>query len=516
MITVNDKRATRTVASAPRRLAVAAAVSAVLFGTTWVLSPAHNAFAATNPPPSAVNQISPTQGMVGVADLVERVQPAVVNVSVKGSRVVDTRGAMPEFQFPPGSPFEEFFKQFRMPRQGQGKQERQYEGLGSGFIISADGWVVTNNHVIDGADEITVTLQDGTKFKAELRGRDPKTDLALLKVTSDKPLPYVSFGDSSAARVGEQVVAIGNPFGLGGTVTTGIISARGRNINSGPYDDFLQIDAAINRGNSGGPLFNLKGEVIGINSAIFSPSGGSIGIGFAIPSSLAKQVLKDLRAQGRVERGWLGVQIQPVTDDIAESLGLPAGTHGALVSQVLDDSPAKAAGLEVGDVIIGFDGKPVGEVRDLTRAVAAAKVNRDAGVEVWRDGERKTIEVAIGPMPSDEQLASTGGHGNVVDADAGRIGVALAPLDESTRARFRIAEDVKGALIVDVDSNGPAAREGLRPGDVIVMVGQSRVEQPADVSRNIRSAAKESRKSVLLLVDREGSQRFVTVPLGKA
>ena len=515
MTTNNDNSPTLTPAgvSAPRKLAVAAAISAVLLGTAWVLAPASGAFAATDVTQASTRQALPIQGLNGVADLVELVQPAVVNVSVKGSRVSKAGLPGPNVQVPPG--MEEFFKQFRMPEQGQRGHEQPYQGVGSGFIVSADGWVVTNNHVVDGADEIFVTLQDGTRYPAVLHGRDEKTDLALLKVESDESLPHVRFGDSEAARVGEQVVAIGNPFGLGGTVTTGIISARGRKINSGPYDDFLQVDAAINRGNSGGPLFNLAGEVIGINSAIFSPSGGSVGIGFAIPSSLAQVVLDDLRDDGRVERGWLGVQIQGVSEEIAESLGLPTGTEGALVSQVLPKSPALAAGIVVGDVIVGFNGTSIDEVRDLTRAVAAAQVSEDSAVEVWRGGKLTTLQVAIGSMPSQEKVADAGARDADGDADA-RIGLALAPLDAKTRSRFKVGDDVQGALIVGVADEGPAAKQGLRPGDVIVMVGQTRVEGPADVTTGVKTAAGDSRKSVLLLVDREGSQRFVTVPLDKA
>ena len=504
-------------AATPRKLALAAAVSAVLVGTAWVLAPGAdaNANAATNPPQAAAPRaLSVQQGAVGVADLVERVQPAVVNVSVKGTRAQSTAMQMPQFQFPPGSPFEEFFKRFQNP---QGESERSYQGVGSGFIVDPEGWVVTNNHVIDGADEITITLQDGTQLPAELHGSDPKTDLALLKVETDVALPFVTFGDSDAARVGEQVVAIGNPFGLGGSVSTGIISARGRNINSGPYDDYLQVDAPINRGNSGGPLFNLAGEVIGINTAIFSPSGGNVGIGFAIPSGMAQVVLDDLRADGRVERGWLGVQIQPVTGEIAESLGLPEGTRGALVAEVLDGSPAERAGLQTGDVIIGFGDTVIEEVRDLTRAVASTEADSDVAVKVWRQGEPRDVSVAIGRMPADDALADAGSQSSAdEDADA-RLGLALAPLNDQTRSRFRVADDVSsGALVVNVKADGPAAREGLRPGDVIVMVGQAKVNGPADVAKEVKQAAGEARKSVLLLVDREGSQRFVAVPLARA
>ena len=505
-------RQMRTTPNTPKKLALAAAIAAVLFGTAWLLVPA--AGAVTQSEQGVVAQAMAMPGLTGVADLVERVQPAVVNVSVKGKRSERVAGRMPEFQVPPGSPFEEFFKRFQMPEGQNAPQD--YEAVGSGFIIDADGWVVTNNHVIDGADEITITLQDGTTYPVELRGRDPKTDLALLKVKDAHDLPHVTFCDSDRARVGEQVVAIGNPFGLGGTVTTGIISARGRNINSGPYDDFLQVDASINRGNSGGPLFNLRGEVIGINSAIYSPSGGSVGIGFAIPSSLARSVLADLRADGRVERGWLGVQIQPVNGEIAESLGLSEDAHGALVAMVLPDSPAQAGGLRAGDVIIGYDDKTIDEVRDLTRAVADTKADTSVEIEVWRNGGRHSLTVAIASLPAnDKQLAAAESSGDEA-SPAAQLGLALAPLNGETRGRFNVGEDVRGALVVDVQRDGPAAREGVRPGDVIVMVGQSPVSGPADVARQVKQAAGESRKSVLLLVVRDGSQRFVAVPLLKA
>ncbi|MBI3451632.1 MAG: Do family serine endopeptidase, partial [Rhodospirillales bacterium] len=365
------------------------------------------AFAVLFAPPAAEARSGPE----GFSVLVAKVSPAVVNVSTTQKFETVAETMPPQFAFPPGSPFEEFSRRF-FQTPGEGDSNGDHDGtprrataLGSGFIIDPAGYVVTNNHVIGQAEKITVTLQGGDKFDAALIGRDAKTDLALLKIKSDKPLPFVSFGDSAQAQVGDWVIAVGNPFGLGGTVTAGIISARGRDIQSGPFDDFLQIDAPINRGNSGGPTFNTDGQVIGINSAIYSPNGGSVGIGFAIPASLAKPIVEQLRTHGSIDRGWLGVQIQPVTDEIANGLGL-AKAQGALVSSIRDDGPAAKSGLEQGDVIVAVNGETVTQFKDLPRLIAAIKAGEKVRLAVWRGGAETTVNVVIGKMPQDEMAAA--------------------------------------------------------------------------------------------------------------
>src|SRR5579863_7451899 len=361
-------------------------------------------------------------GPDGFADLAAKLLPAVVNISSTQTIKPDHSGSGgnggnranpggPDLpQFPPGSPFEEFFKDFldRNQRQGQEQQQalpRQQTSLGSGFIIDPSGLVVTNNHVIDDADDITVTLQDDTNFKAEVVGRDTKTDLALLRIKSSKPLPAVKFGDSDQTRVGDWVMAIGNPFGLGGSVTAGILSARAREINAGPYDDFLQTDASINRGNSGGPMFNMDGDVIGINTAIYSPSGGSIGIGFAIPANLAQPIIDQIKQYGHARRGWLGVNIQSVSDEIAESLGLDR-PKGALIASVRDGGPAQVAGIQPGDVVLTFDGKDVTDMRRLPRIVAETPIEKSVKVTVWRKRKETVLDVKVGELKEDTQQAA--------------------------------------------------------------------------------------------------------------
>jgi serine protease Do len=469
--------------------------------------------ATESPAPASAKLADTTIANSGYADLVAAVKPAVVNV-----RVEREANAGPMAQGPMADPemrrfFERFFGE---PGPGQGpmrmpEQPHQRErGEGSGFIISADGLIVTNAHVAGGADEITISLDDGTELPAKLQGIDEKTDLALLKVEAGKPLPYVTFGDSSKVRVGEAVVAVGNPFGLGGTVTAGIVSATGREIGSGPYDDFLQVDAPINRGNSGGPTFNLKGEVVGVNSAIFSPSGGSVGIGFAISSNLAKQVIDDLQDDGKIERGWLGVQIQNVDEDLAANLELPAA-KGALVSSVQAGTPAKAAGVEQGDVILSFDGKPIDQVRQLSRAVAAVEPGKRAEVVVWRDGKEVTLQAEIGRMPGQEEIAAA------EQAEPGteqpRLGLALAGIAPEQREQLGLEPDQQGVLVTEVVPGGPADAKGLRAGDVLLSVDRQPVTQPSDVVAAVRKAHESGAKSVLLYVARDGNERFEAVPL---
>lgn len=463
----------------------------------------------------------------GFADLAERLLPAVVNISttqvVRPERPQAAPGQRrPEApQFPPGSPFEEFFRDFfdRQQRGGGGGQQeqapRRAQSLGSGFIIDPSGIVVTNNHVIAEADEIKVILQDNTQLNAKLLGRDSKTDLAVLKVESSKPLPSVTFGNSDNVRIGDWVLAIGNPFGLGGTVTAGILSARARDINSGPYDDFLQTDAAINRGNSGGPLFNMNGEVVGINTAIYSPTGGSIGIGFSVPSSLAKNVVEQLREFGRTKRGWLGVNIQTVTDEIAESLGLEKA-RGALVARVTEKGPAEKSGIQSGDVIVRFDGKDVTDMRRLPRIVAETAVGKAVKVELWRKSKMMELDVTLGELEENEpQAANTQRQRPQQQGTAPieALGMQLTALTAELREKFQVPENSKGVLITRVDDGSTAAERGLRAGDVIVEVAQQEVTQPAQVLDKVQEARKGNRRSVLIMVERAGEQRFVGLPV---
>jgi serine protease Do len=470
---------------------------------------------ATQTPPPANAGLNTNYAYTGYADLVQAVKPAVVNVRVEreasGDEMAQGPMADPEMR----RFFERFFGE-QGPGQGQGPMrmpqhphERQ-RGEGSGFIVSAEGLIVTNAHVAGGADKITVSLDDGTELPAKLKGIDEKTDLALIEVSAGKPLPYVTFGDSSKVRVGDAVVAVGNPFGLGGTVTSGIVSATGREIGSGPYDDFLQIDAPINRGNSGGPTFNLKGEVVGINSAIFSPSGGSVGIGFAISSNLAKQVIADLQDDGKVERGWLGVQIQGVDDDLAANLEL-GKPRGALVSQVQKDSPAAAAGVKQGDVVVAFDGKPIERVGQLSRAVAAVTPGHRSELVVWRDGKEVKLQAEIAEMPGQDQVAAA--EPAQAGSDQPRLGLALAPISPEQREQLGLDADKKGVLITDVVAGGPAEAKGLQAGDVILSIDRKEVAQPSDVVTAIRKAHESGAKSVLLYVSRDGKERFEAVPL---
>ncbi|MGD9502675.1 MAG: Do family serine endopeptidase [Methyloceanibacter sp.] len=460
------------------------------------------------------------RGPDSVADVAEGLQDAVVNISttqtVKGSAETAPDGPGPK-----GSPFEEFFDDFFDDEGGNGLS-RKVSSLGSGFVIDPEGLVVTNYHVIEGADEILVNFTDGTSLKvAEVLGHDPKTDLALLKVEPKKPLKAVTFGDSAKMRVGDWVMAIGNPYGLGGSVTVGIISATRRDINAGPYDDFLQTDAAINRGNSGGPLFNMEGEVIGVNTAIISPSGGSIGIGFARPSNSAVLVLNQLKQFGETRRGWLGVHVQNVTEEIASSLGL-AEPKGALVAKVSPGSPAAAAGIEPNDVIVKFNGEPIDNMRSLPRAVATTAIGTSVSVELVRKGETKSFSVTIGRLPEDEEDANAAkDEGKVLpepEAEPERedlLGLSLAPLTADQRKRYGIAESVEGVVVVAVEPNSPAAQKDVKAGDVIVEVTQEKVRQPQDVRTRLSAVRKSGRRSVLfLLSDGKGELRFVAVPAG--
>jgi len=449
------------------------------------------------------------------ADLASRLTPAVVNVATSQTVKSPEMNDMP--QFPPGSPFEDLFKDF-FDRQGDLGQPRKVSSLGSGFVIDPSGIIVTNNHVIGKADEITVNFSDGTQLPAKVLGRDLKTDLAVLQVETKKPLPFVKFGASSKMRVGDWVLAIGNPFGLGGSVSAGIISAQNRNINSGPYDSFLQTDAAINRGNSGGPLFDMDGAVIGVNTAIISPSGGSIGIGFAIPSDIVSNVVTQLQEFGETRRGWLGVRIQSVTEELAESFGLRR-PRGALIAEVTPKGPAATAGIKAGDVIIRFNGQSVPEMSDLPRIVAETAVGKEVDVVVWRDGKEKNFRVILGRLEDFEKSASgedTGGEPSSPQSagtEVEDLGLMLAPLSMSVREQFEVGDDVNGVAVVAVADAGPAREKGVRPGDVIVEVAQQEVRTTQEVKDKVAAAKKAGKKSVLLLLYRGGDLRFVAVKL---
>jgi len=461
------------------------------------------------PPASA--QVLPVEGF---ADLVERVGPAVVNISTTREEVSPQQVPLPEF--PPGSPFEEFFRDFfERDQPQQPRRPRRGASLGSGFVIDPAGYVVTNNHVIAEADQITVQFVDGSDYAAELIGRDPQTDLALLKIERDEPFPFVEWADSDVVRVGEWMLAIGNPFGLGTSVTAGIVSARGRDIRAGPYDDFFQVDAAINRGNSGGPSFTLDGQVFGVNTAIFSPSGGNVGIGFAIPSNLAKRVIDSLQTEGRVARGWLGVRIQGVTEEIAESLGL-AEARGALVASVTPTGPAEGAGIEAGDVILEFNDQQITQMRSLPRIVAETSVGREVDVLLWRRGEERTVSVTLGELPDETTLAQMGDTPNdiVTSAiDIESLGLTVDAVSEELRSRFDLPPEARGVVILDVEPGSPAETEALRAGDLIVEVNQTEVGSPPEVLAKVNEAKNEGRSAVLLLIDRQGDLRFVALRL---
>jgi len=470
--------------------------------------------------------LSFASGPDGFADLVDKVKPAVVNIATT-LKTAGRPGAHGQVQIPPelrGTPFEDFLRRFFNQQNQQGNEgdngDNDDDGagtpmaLGSGFIVDPSGIVVTNNHVIQNADKIQVTLSDGRKLNAHVLGRDDKTDIAVLKIDAKDPFPYVQWGDSNKARVGDWVLAVGNPFGLGGSVTAGIISARGRDIQSGPYDDYLQIDAPINRGNSGGPSFSTDGQVIGVNTAIYSPSGGSVGIGFAIPASVAKPIVDELRQRGHIDRGWLGVSIQPLTKDLADSLGL-SEAKGALVAGVNDGSPAAKAGIHQGDVIRSVAGQKVDEFRDLARLVAAAGPNKTVDLGVWRDGKQIDVPVALGKMPEQTASAQTkGGEEHESGAKPSNVlGLSLAAINRQARERYDLPEDAKGALVVSVKGGSAAADAGFTAGDIIVKVGDKAVAGPRDVVEAVRTASKDKRKAVLFLVQRGTNERFVALPV---
>ena len=458
-----------------------------------------------------------------LSDLAAKVTPAVVNVAVTmkaGAASDDEETQMSDRS--QQQQMEEFMQRFaeRFGQQGQpGKpqmkpQQRQAQkaqAVGTGFIVDANGWIVTNFHVAGKADSITVTLADGRKLPAKMVGGDEKTDLALIKVESDKPLPFVTFADATKVRVGQPVMAVGNPFGLGGTVTTGIVSARGRDIHSGPFDDYIQTDAAINRGNSGGPLFDMDGKVIGINTAIFSPTGGSVGLGFAIPSSLAEPVVAQLKANGRVERGLLGVQIQPVTEELAQSMAL-GSEKGALVAQVQPDSPALAAGIKSGDVIKSVDGKNIESIRDLTRMISAIKPGTSVKLGVWRDGKDMSMTAKVGDQKDEAAVvkAKADQPADAKKAEPMSYGVSLAPISAEARQELKLDDSIKGVVVAAVEPGSPADDQGLKAGDVLQQVGKDSVDSPKMAAEKLKEA-KKTGKPVLMKIYREGMTRFVAI-----
>ena len=490
-------------------IAIAGAIGfgAVTSGTAPVLAEAVRVEAAQAP---------------GFADVVEKVSPAVVSVRVKAKIEPASDMGAELFQnprgfedLPDGHPMKRFFREFRgfgdQPDDRRSeRRNRRGDGprpvsQGSGFFISEDGYVVTNNHVVEGGAVFTVVTDGGKELDAKLIGTDPRTDLAVIKVEADSKFTYVDFADDAKVRVGDWVVAVGNPFGLGGTVTAGIVSARGRDLGSGPYDDFIQIDAAVNRGNSGGPAFNLNGEVVGINTAIFSPSGGSVGIAFAIPASTAREVVQDLIKDGAVQRGWLGVEIQPVTPEIAESLGLK-DDKGALVSSAQDASPAQKAGVTAGDVITAVDGKDVASPKELARIIGGVAPGKAVEITLWRNGKSEVVKVDLGELPGAEKQAALG------DEDK-------APAQTDTLADLGLtvtpADDGKGLVVTDVDPGSDAAERGIEAGDVITSVNSIEVSGAQDVAKAMEDAAKAGRKAVLVQVTRDDANRFVTLPVAK-
>ena len=444
------------------------------------------------------------------ADLAAKLLPTVVNISTSQTLKAPPQGAMP--QLPPGSPLEDLFKNFLGPKPNT---PRHVTSLGSGFIIDPSGYIVTNNHVIEDSDQITVSLQDGTQLPAKVVGRDTKTDLALLKVAPKNPLPATHFGDSDHARIGDWVIAIGDPFGIGSTVTAGIVSARNRNINAGPYDDFIQTDAPINRGNSGGPLFDMDGNVIGINSQIYTPSGGSVGIGFAIPANLAREVTGQLRQFGIARRGWIGVRIQPVTPEIAEGLGLPT-TQGALVADVTKGGPAAQAGLANGDLVTGFDGKPVPDDRALPRIVADTPIGKTVNIDLLRRGRKQTLRITVQKLADDAKVDKPVKAPPAPVKNQSRLaqlGMTLGMLDAPARAKFKIGAGVQGVVVTAVDPGSAAAEKNVRPGDVVVEEAGQAVKTPDDVAKRVDADAKAGKKVALMLINRDGDLQYLGLRL---
>jgi len=509
---VNPAPKPRSVLSARRivLLASAAVLSAGVLISGAQFVPARDASFLASP---AYAQT--TQRPVGFADIVEKVKPSVISVRVKvdgGPKMMGLEGDSP---FPPGSPMERFFKRFGMPddqdggpRQ-RGPRGRNYSmGQGSGFFISADGFAVTNNHVVDHAESVEVTTDDGKTYTAKVIGTDPKTDIALIKVEGRGDFPYVALADKPS-RIGDWVIAVGNPFGLGGTVTAGIVSARGRDIGAGPYDDFIQIDAPVNKGNSGGPTFDVDGNVIGVNTAIYSPSGGSVGIAFAIPADTVKTVVTQLKDKGAVTRGWIGVQIQPVSADIADSLGLKTA-EGALVAEPQPDGPAVKAGIASGDVITSVNGQPIKDARELAKRIGSLAPGASVKLGIVSKGAEKTVNVTLGELPREQRQAKVdSADRDNSGTDVPRLGLSLAPADKVAGAGS------EGVVVTQVDPDGPAAAQGFRTGDVILDVAGKRVTSPDEVRKALADARTGGKRTVLLRVKSGDNTRFLAVPVGR-
>ena len=459
---------------------------------------------------AAANAAEIARRPAGFADLVEKVKPAVISVSVRMDAGAEMMGFDGDKPFPPNSHMQRFFHHFGMP-DGDNAPDNQRRpnghimtAQGSGFFITADGYAVTNNHVVDKAKAVEITTDDGKTYDAKVIGTDPRTDLALIKVDGRSDFPFVKLAEA-APRIGDWVVAVGNPFGLGGTVTAGIVSARGRDIGSGPYDDFIQIDAPVNKGNSGGPTFDMEGNVIGVNTAIFSPSGGSVGIAFDIPAETVKTVVAQLKDKGIVSRGWIGVQIQPVTSDIAEGLGLK-GTEGALVAEPQADSPAAKAGIVTGDVITAVNGHAVKDAHDLAKQIGSMTPGTTVKLTIWRKGEEKSVSLTLGELPKSREALATTPDSDATGASLPKLGLSLAPAGSGS----------EGVIVTDVDPNGPASEQGLKTGDVILEVGGSKVATASDVRNAIGEAQKNGKRAVLMRVKSDNTTKFVAIPFARA
>lgn len=512
---VPQKQGRRPSLIAARKFALMATVAAGLGAAVYGVSPTFNDVDVFSTPARAQvnNAVRNVQQPIGFADIVERVKPSVISVRVK---MADKLASDEDSPFRPGSPMERFFRQFGGPDgmpgpRGPRSRGGPVSGQGSGFFISADGYAVTNNHVVDGADKVEVATEDGKTYTAKVIGADPRTDLALIKVDEGGNFPYAKLSDASP-RIGDWVLAIGNPFGLGGTVTAGIVSARGRDIQSGPYDDFIQIDAPVNKGNSGGPSFDMQGEVVGVNTAIFSPSGGSVGIAFSIPASTVKSVVEQLKDKGVVSRGWIGIQIQPVTAEIAESLGLKKA-EGALVAEPQANSPATKAGIASGDVITGVNGKPVKDARELSRTIGSMPPGATVKLNVLQKGKENTVDLTLGELPNAKEARASGdverGGRAQRGVELGRLGLTVAPA-QSVAGAGR-----EGVIVTEVERNSLAAERGIKEGDILLEIGGKPVASASDARDAIASARNENKQSVLVRVKSAEGTRFVAVPLGR-
>jgi serine protease Do len=493
-----------------RRLALLATTVAGFGAAVLVFAPQADLFGTSAQAQNLTDKVQQlAQRPVGFADIVEKVKPSVISVRVKLERPANSGLTEDDQPFPPGSPFERFFRKFGAPNGPGGPGGKEVvTGQGSGFFISADGYAVTNNHVVQNAETVTVTSDDGKTYTAKVIGTDPRSDLALIKVDGTS-FPFVKLADTSP-RIGDWVLAVGNPFGLGGTVTAGIVSARGRDIGAGPYDDFIQIDAPVNKGNSGGPTFDVDGNVIGVNTAIFSPSGGSVGIAFAIPADTVKSVVAQLRDKGSVTRGWIGVQIQPLTPDLADSMGLKQ-TTGALVSEPQPDSPAVKAGIQSGDVITSVDGAEIHDARELARRIGTMAPGTSVKLGLIHQGQEKTVTLTLGTLPNEKQAENTPqNQREVPDSDVPKLGLTLAPASKVSGV------DGNGVVVTAVADGGIAADHGFQVGDIILDVGGKTVSTPADVRKSLADARKEGKRAVLFRVKSSQGTKFVALPLGNA